>query len=164
MFYFILFFYNKSQEIFGKARKIFILFRIKEQTRHFTIRNIFLFQDVDDWQPFLKEQTWRKSSSRIQILLEYLQYSPIILCEKYVNLELIAIDRKYSHCFRLRKVSLVTSKISKSPGRKLLKNGIFREERCDVTLPWKQNFWITTIGKTKTHFSPAVARLRHETS
>ena len=21
-----------------------------------------------------------------------------------------------------------------------------REEKCDVTLPWKQNFWITTTG------------------
>ena len=26
---------------------------------------------------------------------------------------------------------------------KLLSN---REEKCDVTLPWQQNFWMTTIG------------------
>ena len=37
--------------------------------------------------------------------------------------------------------------------RKLFKNLwhafsclFYREERCDVTLPWQQNFWITTIG------------------
>ena len=23
---------------------------------------------------------------------------------------------------------------------------VYREEKCDVTLPWQQNFWMTTIG------------------
>ena len=27
-----------------------------------------------------------------------------------------------------------------------MKQCVYREEKCDVTLPWSPNFWITTVG------------------
>ena len=51
------------------------------------------------------------------------------VCKKMVNLELIATDRKHSHCFRLGKLSLATyQKSQKVPAGSCLKTG-FLERR-----------------------------------